>query len=116
MTLIGLAPDTSPGAAEGALVLMTSISDKLEQMRRLRSERLDLMQAELHGFVAQAARLAHAAGLECASADSLSYADAFDMSQILAQRLAQASRAQEEAAKLDHALTAERAEKIGRAH
>ncbi|AEC19353.1 hypothetical protein PT7_0813 [Pusillimonas sp. T7-7] len=110
MTQIGLAPDTSPGAAEGALVLMTSISDKLEQMRRLRSERLDLMQAELHGFVAQAARLAHAAGLECASADSLSYADAFDMSQTLAQRLAQASRAQEEAAKLDHALTAERAE------
>src|SRR3546814_1939474 len=44
-------------------------SDLLEQMRRLRSERLDLMQAELHGFVAQAARLAHAAGLECASAD-----------------------------------------------
>src|SRR5690606_37831635 len=73
MAQIGLRPDASPGAAEGALALFASISDKLEQMRRLRSERLDAMQAELLGFVEQAARLAHAAGLEYANADALQY-------------------------------------------
>src|SRR5690606_19539968 len=63
MRQLGLAPDTSAGAAEGALALLTSISDKVEQMRRLRSERLDPMHAELKDFVEQASRLSHEAGL-----------------------------------------------------
>lgn len=110
MVQIGLAPDTSPGAAEGALALITAVADTLEQMRRLRSERLDVMQAELDGFVEQAARLAHAVGMECAGADQLSYAAAFEISQLLTQRLTQSSRQQEEAAKLNRAIAAEQVE------
>ncbi|MGB6105587.1 MAG: hypothetical protein WBF88_17220, partial [Pusillimonas sp.] len=110
LTQMGLDPASSPGAAEGALTLMAAVTDKLDQIRRLRTERLDVMRAELDGFAAQAARLAQAVQLENAVIDALSYAEAFALSQALAQRLARARRSQEQAADLERALVAERAE------
>src|SRR5690606_22022412 len=83
---------------------------QLDQMRRLRNERLNVMQVELHDFARQADRLARAAGLAQDGANELAHARAVAISQLLTHRLAQAVRAQEEAAKLDTALAAERAE------
>lgn len=106
----GLSADTSPAAAEGALTLIADVSGQLDQMRRLRNERLNVMQVELHDFARQADRLARAAGLAQDGANELAHAQAVAISQLLTHRLAQAVRAQEEAAKLDTALAAERAE------
>ena len=110
MGKIGLAPDSSPGLAEGALALYASISDNLEQIRRLRTERLEPMQAELTALVEQAVQLAHASGTNCASRASMSWAEAFDVCEALSQRQLQASRAQEEAQKLKRALEQEQEE------
>ncbi|MDS1141350.1 AAA family ATPase [Pusillimonas sp. SM2304] len=107
LTQAGLAPHASLGEAEGALALISAVADKLEQMRRLRAERLDVMQAELDSFTEQAGRYAQTAGL---AAGALSHAEAFSVSQTLMQRLAEARRAQEQAAGLKRALEGEQAE------
>ncbi len=106
----GLPADTSPGAAQGVLSVITEVAGQLDQMRRVRSEGLEVMQAALQDFAREAGRLARAAGLEQAQTESVSHTQAFEISQALSHRLAQASRAQEESAKLDRAIQAERAE------
>src|SRR5690606_32977037 len=76
-------------------------------MRRLRAERLEVMQAELDSFAMRAGKLAQTAGL---TAGPLSHTEAFTVNQTLVQRLAGTRRAQEQAADLKRALDAERAE------
>lgn len=106
---LGLEATTSLGAVEGALELISVMADKLEQMRRLRSERLDVMQDEVKRFNTQAAKLAVAVGLDNAvDAASLSFGRAQQVSQTLGERLILARRAQERAFSLKQALETER--------
>ncbi|UYO95213.1 ATP-binding protein [Pollutimonas sp. M17] len=100
----GLDGAMSTGAAQGALTLLGLLADRLGQLHRLRAE-CAALQADLDDFLAQATRLAQAAGLGQSAAG---IDGAFELSQALAQRLSRARQARDKAAELKRALEAER--------
>jgi uncharacterized protein YhaN len=102
----GLDSAMATGAAQGALALMDVLAEKLEQMHRIRAERISL-QSDLNDFVMRAGQLAQAAGLDQAASD---IDGAFAVSQELARRLVLTRQTQDRAAVLTQAVEAERAQ------
>lgn len=57
---VGLPADLAPGAARGALELLADLRQKLDKLREIRAERIDLMRRERADYTAQAETLLNA--------------------------------------------------------
>jgi len=94
----GIAGDGALGAVEGALALIAQVDEKLGRIRHIRVEGIDMMEAELAAFAAEARRLAASA------APDLQALPSSEISQALAQRLSRARAADAEAQRRTEAL------------
>jgi len=101
-----LPEDMAAAAAEGALSLMKELSGTLEEIRRIQSEYIDVMRAELQAFTVRARQLAQDAGMAQEEAPG-SAAAALQAVQRLAGRLAAARAARTRADSLAHAWSEE---------
>jgi uncharacterized protein YhaN len=103
----GLASSMPIVAAEGVLALMSSIAEKLDLLRQTRSETIERMQAELRAYAERIEAIARTAGLLAPAATVSDSQHAFQLGQVLTQRLAAARLAMDQRAQLEAALQAE---------
>lgn len=94
-------------AAEGALSLMSSMSEKLGQLRQIRTDTIDRMQGELQAYVERIESIAQTAGLLAPAATVTDTQHAFQLGQALAHRLDATRKAMEQRAQLEATLKAE---------
>ncbi|HWL29698.1 MAG TPA: AAA family ATPase, partial [Burkholderiaceae bacterium] len=103
----GLDPSMPAAAAEGALHLMSSIADKLDQLRQIRMETIARMREDLRLYAERVAATARSVGVQASPAALTDSREAFQLGQVLAHRLATARQALEQRAQLQAALQAE---------
>lgn len=101
-----LPDDMAVGAAEGALSLMAGLAEDLDKIRRIQSDYIDTMRAELQQFIGRTRQLAQDAGMALQDMPEQA-ADALRIVQLLVQRLAAARDARTTADSLARAWSEE---------